>query len=142
MKRTLISALAVMLALWPAGAGAQKKRIGIEKPEIEKPEVKKPSKKPPEGAIIQGNKITLKLGYQFVKQSDNTVSVKSARAMGISGTFSCDCYVKDSDDCKLAIQKSSAVCGGKCTDCRIYIVVNPPITPHPSKNAPEKKSIN
>jgi hypothetical protein len=51
-KRTLISVLAVMLALWPAGVVAQKKKI-----EIERPEIKKPSKKLLEGAIVRGNKI-------------------------------------------------------------------------------------
>lgn len=103
--------------------------------------------KAPEGAVILGNKITLKAGYQFEKTSGNTVAVSRANNGGITGSFSCACQegTPGGGICQLSITKEVALCGGSCKDCRLEIVIDPKAVPFNKaqiQTAPLKKAKN
>ncbi|MFN0087034.1 MAG: hypothetical protein ACKVX9_16710 [Blastocatellia bacterium] len=120
MKRILLSLFAVMLLILATPAAAQKKK---GEKESSPPPAK--TRKAPEGAIIQGdNKATLKSGYTFDKQSNNSVAVRRANN-NITGSFSCTCQGQGAGTCSVSIEKEVLVCIGTCADCRFSVVINP-----------------
>ncbi len=120
MRRTLLSTLVVVLLILATPAAAQR-----NKSEKEKSPTPVKTQKAPEGAMIQSNnKATLKSGYKFVKQSDNSVAVQRANN-NITGSFSCTCQGQGGGTCSVSIEKEVLACIGTCSDCRFTVVINP-----------------
>ncbi len=136
MKKILNSVLIAVLLAFPIAVNAQKKKID----KIDKEGSVAPTKvkKVPEGSIVQGNKVSLKPGYLFEKQSNNAVAVRRAGNGVITGNFSCSCQGQTGGTCSLSISKDFAACIGGCNDCRLDIVINPVASM--AKNAQSKKS--
>ena len=78
----------------------------------------------PAGAIIEGNTVRLKKGYEFVKTAKNNVALKRSGGNGVSGEFHCTCSQVDSS-CEVIILGSSIVCmKGTCTgSCSMTVVI-------------------
>lgn len=105
---TLIVALAVVLSsLSGAPTQAQNKR------EIE-------------GATVEGNKVTLKSGYEFGRRASNqlTVKKKNVETKLPPPTVTCSCESTkagcDAGNCKIKYTDTSATCvtGECCTKCK------------------------
>jgi hypothetical protein len=129
---TLLLIAGITLLLLPAFSLASDDKPSAKKAKKEKTEVKTVAKegaspkKVPEGVIVEGNKVTLKAGYQFVKKSGKTVSVARMRNLGVVyGNFNCDCQA-NSGSCSLIATKNAAYCSGSCNDCRLTVVVESP----------------
>jgi hypothetical protein len=78
----------------------------------------------PEGAIIEGNTVRLKKGYEFVRMGKNKVALKRSRGNGIDGEFHCTCSKVDSS-CEVIIVGATIVCTkGTCTgSCSMTVVI-------------------
>lgn len=72
------------------------------------------------------NKVILKSGFEAVKQSDNSATVRRFTAgtkqlPGIEGKFSCDC-LSSKGVCNLIIQGNSLECSGSCDSCLLTVL--------------------
>jgi hypothetical protein len=45
-----------------------------------------------EGVELGGGTVRLRPGYQFVKQTNGTITVARMSGLGVGGSWSCDCY--------------------------------------------------
>ncbi len=118
----LISGLLVCLLVFWAQAQAKKKPTPTPTPEkkikIADTILRRDGK----------NKAILKSGFEAVKQSDNSATVRSrtvgtTQRPGIDGKFSCDCLSK-AGTCSVIIQGNSLSCSGSCDSCLLTVITN------------------
>ncbi len=77
-----------------------------------------------EGATIRDNKATLKAGYEFVRVSENKVSIRRMRTNDIGGSFTCLCG-KGDGSCSASVSGSVLICLPESCEgsCTISVVV-------------------
>jgi hypothetical protein len=72
------------------------------------------------------NKAILRSGFEVVKQSDNTATVRrlvvgTRQQPGVEGSFSCDC-LSSKGSCSVITQGSRLECSGGCDDCVLTVL--------------------
>lgn len=78
-----------------------------------------------EGVTLVGNKVQIKSGYKFVKQTNGTVTLArmSGGGLGAEGTFSCS----SCGNCSATVIAGGILtCDGSCKDqiCTLSVVIN------------------
>jgi hypothetical protein len=63
-----------------------------------------------EGALVKRNKLSLKEGYEFVRVSENKVSIRRMRSNGITGTFFCSCGDDPGGGCQIVTSGQTSTC--------------------------------
>jgi len=106
----------------PRAGKAQKEEAKAK----ENPKQQAGSKKIPEGVIVNGNEVTLKTGYKFVKQSGGSVAVEKKNG-GVTGEFKCSCKstATTKGGCDFGtIGGDTAKCfSSGCSDCLLETIV-------------------
>jgi len=73
-----------------------------------------------EGAVVTGNKVTLKKGYQFVRLSEKEVAIQNIATGTEAARFSCECPKRGS--CRPQIGKDTIKCVGTCRGgCEVWV---------------------